>query len=166
MNNHIIENWNFGIKPDDKVIIMGILGRGTKNQMKDLFSRLNGEITALSKNLNEIFTKEEWKEIGVAHFWEVAMFNEIDSEHQVVYQIRPIINIKPYEKEYSLVVVDNQNPIEGMISGILFSVDAAKWDYTPIETDELLNIYDNMKLFTSMEEGTETRTDIKEVGED
>lgn len=165
MNAHIIENWNFGIKPDDQVIIMGQVGRGSKNQMKELFNKLNGEITVLSKHLNDIFTKDEWQEIGIAHFWSVAMFNEIDKDHTIIYQIRPIINIKTYEKEYSLVVVDSENPIDGMIDGILFSVDAAKWDYTPIETNELLNIYENMKLFNSMEDGGETRTDIKEFGE-
>ena len=52
-----------------------------------------------------------------------------------------------------------------MIDGIKLSADAAKWGYSPLDTEELLTIYENMKAFDSMEE-TETRSEIKEERED
>ena len=52
-----------------------------------------------------------------------------------------------------------------MVEGILFSADAIKWDYTPINVDNLLEIYNNMKEFEAMET-TEHRSDLKEEGEE
>lgn len=164
MNQHIVKNWNLAVAEDDNVIIMGRIGEGEKDKLKELFSQLNGNFTALSRHLNDLFTKEEWRDIGFTYFWNVPMFYDLDEEHHFLYLNRPIINIKPYEEEYCLVVVDSENPIENMTQGILFSADAIKWDYCPINTDNLYEIYQNMKEFEEMET-TEHRSDIKEDGE-
>lgn len=165
MNKAIIRSWNKIIKPEDIVIIMGDNGDGTLEQMKSVISNLNGELTATSKHLNEKFTKEEWKEIGFKHFWSVSMFNTLPDGREILYIIKPIIDINAYKNDYALLVVDSENPIEGMVKDIRLSVDAAKWGYSPLNTEELLTIYDNMKAFESMEE-TETHSDIKEEGEE
>lgn len=165
MNTAIIKSWNKTVKPEDNVIIMGDNGDGTLEQMKGVISQLNGEKTATSKHLNEKFSKAEWREIGFKHFWGVSMFNTLPDGREVLYIIKPIINISVYEQDYTLLVVDSENPVEGMIDGIKLSVDAAKWGYSPLDTQELLTIYENMKAFNSMEE-TETRSEIKEEGEE
>lgn len=165
MNTAIIKSWNKTVKPGDNVIIMGDNGDGTLEQMKGVISQLNGEKTATSKHLNEKFSKAEWREIGFKHFWGVSMFNTLPDGREVLYIIKPIINISVYEQDYTLLVVDSENPVEGMIDGIKLSVDAAKWGYSPLDTQELLTIYENMKAFNSMEE-TETRSEIKEEGEE
>lgn len=165
MNNHIIRTWNSVVKPEDKVIVMGNSGEGTFEEMKEVISRLNGELTATSKHLNEKFTKDQWKEIGFSHFWEVSMFKDFEDGRSVIYLIKEMLEPRVYEDEYSLIVVDSENPIEGMMKGKLFSVDAFKWGYYPLDTEDLLNTYERMKEWESMEDGTETHSDIKEEGE-
>lgn len=165
MNDTIIKAWNSVVKPEDKVIVMGDNGDGTLEQMKFVISKLNGQLTATSKHLNEKFTKEEWIEIGFTHFWGVSMFNTLPDGREILYVIKPILEPKVYESEYALLITDSENPFEGMINGIMLSADAAKWGYSPLDTSELLNIYENMKAFESMSE-TEHRSDVKEMGEE
>lgn len=164
MNKAIIRTWNKTVKPEDTVIIMGDNGNGDLEQMKSVISQLNGEKTATSKHLNEKFSKAEWREIGFKHFWGVSMFNKLEDGKEVLYIIKPILNLDIYKNEYALLIVDSENPIEGMTKDIMLSADAAKWGYSPLNTAELLTIYMNMKEFESME-NTETRSDIKEEGE-
>ena len=59
MNNAIIKTWNSVVKPEDNVIVMGDVGDGNLEEMKKVISKLNGELTATSKHLNEKFTKDE-----------------------------------------------------------------------------------------------------------
>lgn len=165
MNKAIIRTWNRTVKPEDTVIIMGNNGNGDLEQMKSVISQLNGEKTATSKHLNEKFSKAEWREIGFKYFWGVSMFNKLEDGKEVLYVIKPITNLDAYKKDYALLVVDSENPIEGMTKDIMLSADAAKWGYSPLDTAELLTIYENMKEFESME-STETRSDIKEEGEE
>lgn len=165
MNSDIIRTWNRVVKPEDQVIIMGDNGDGDLEQMKSVISQLNGELTATSNHLNDKFSKKEWREIGFKHFWGVSMFNELPDKKEVLYLIRPITNIDLYS-EYELVVVDSQNPIDTMTKGKLLSADAAKWGYSPLDTEQLLEIYTNMKEFESMEDGEEKHIEIKEEGEE
>lgn len=165
MNKAIIKTWNKTVKPEDTVIIMGDNGNGDLEQMKSVISQLNGEKTATSKHLNEKFSKAEWREIGFKHFWGVSMFNTLEDGKEILYVIKPVISLDAYKKDYVLLVVDSENPIEGMTKDIMLSADAAKWGYSPLDTAELLTIYTNMKEFESME-STETRSDIKEEGEE
>lgn len=160
MNNDIIKRWNKLIKEDDEVIIMGCNGGGTFEQMKSVFSRLNGKLTCLSYHLNNKFTKEQWREIGFKHFWTVSMYNELPDGREIVY-LNSYMSEKN-RKKFELIVVDSQNPIEGMVGDHVISVDAAKWQYSPLNTAELLTIYNNMQEWESMEDGTETRKDVKE----
>ena len=164
MNKAIIRTWNKTVKPEDTVIIMGDNGNGDLEQMKSVISQLNGEKTATSNHLNEKFSKAEWRKIGFKHFWGVSMFNKLEDGKEVLYIIRPITDIDLYKSDYALLVVDSENPIEGMTKDIMLSADAAKWGYSPLDTEELLTIYENMTAFDSMEE-TETRSEIKEEGE-
>lgn len=164
MNKAIIRSWNKTVKPEDDVIIMGNNGDGSLEEMKSVFSQLNGTKTATSKHLNEKFSKSEWREIGFKYFWGVPMFNKLETGEEALYVIKPITNLDLY-RQYALLVVDGENPIEGTIKDMMLSVDAAKWGYSPLNTEELLTIYNNMKMFEAMEE-IETHSDIKEEGEE
>lgn len=167
MNNYIIRAWNKTVNEDDQVILMGDSGSGTLEQMKEVFSQLNGEFTITSKHLNEKFSKQEWREIGIKFFWEVSMFNTYPDGREALYVIKPIQNIELYRPTYALLVVDSENPIEGELpfKDIMLSADALRWSYSPLDTDELFTLYDNMKQFAEME-NTESRSEIKEEGEE
>ena len=166
MNNAIIKAWNSVVKPEDNVIVMGDVGNGNLEEMKEVISKLNGELTATSKHLNEKFTKDEWKEIGFSHFWGVSMFNKMPDGREILYVIKPVLVPSVYEKDYALLITDSENPFEGMTKGIMMTADAAKWSYYPLDTDDLLNTYERMKEWETMEDGSETRSDIKEEGEE
>lgn len=167
MNEHIIHSWNKVVKEQDSVIILGNVGEGTYDEMKSVISRLNGKLTIVSKHINEVFTKKEWREIGISFFWNVPMFNKLPDGREVLYAIETIKDIESYKKDYALIAVDGENPINGdmPIKDIMISVDALRWGYTPLNTNDLLDIYDNMRTFEQME-STETRSDVKPFGEE
>lgn len=162
MNADIIRNWNKTIDKDDTVIIMGDNGGGSYEQMESVFSQLNGKFTFISYDMNDRFTKKQWRAMGFIHFWSVSMYQTLADGREIIYVNKPINTPKAYARDYALVVVDSQNPIEGMSEGNRLSVDAAKWQYCPLNTAELLTIYNNMKEWEDMTDGTEKRTDIKE----
>lgn len=165
MNRTVIEKWNKLVKPEDQVILMGITGVGSFDEMESVISQLNGKLIITSSHMNELFSKDEWRKMGITFFWDISVFNSYPDGREALYLIKPLEEKdKEYYKEtYALLVVDSDNPIEGEmpIKDNMLSVDALRWDYLPLDTDELLTIYENMKLFQEME-STETRKDITE----
>lgn len=166
MNDVVLKSWNGIVLPNDKVLIMGDIGSGTLEEMKSIIERLNGELYYSSNLIDKKYTREQLKEMGIDFTWNVSMYKDIGGEENpIIYCIAPIRHIKIYEKNYSLIVVDSTNPIDGMVKGKILSADAAKWYYSPIDTDNLLEIYQSMKEFEEMED-EEHRMDVKEAGEE
>lgn len=141
---------------------MGNVGCGSIEEMKSVISQLNGKLTITAKDLNTKFTKEQWKEIGFTRFWGISMFKTFPDGRVALYPIKKINVLDAYKKEYDLLVVDRLNPIEGITQDIILSADAAKWGYSPLDTDCLFEIYENIKQFEEMENAIEYRTDIME----
>lgn len=164
INDHIIRSWNSTVKPEDDVIIMGDVGNSdaTLEQLQSVISKLNGTLWLTSKTAKEQFTKDEWKQIGITHVWSVPLFKTFDNGDEIYYPIQPIKAMSVYEKQYKVLVVDHNNPVEGMTKGIMLSADAAKWDYCPLDTDGIIELHKNMREFEQMENGEEHRSDVKE----
>lgn len=162
MNSEVIRSWNSGVKSDDDVIIMGDIGDASVEQLKSVISKLNGTLWLTSKTAKEQFTKEEWKEIGIDHVWSVPLFKTFDNGDEIYYPIQPIKVMAVYEQQYKVLVVDHNNPIEGLTKGIMLSADAAKWQYCPLDTDNIIELHKNMQEFESMDGGEEHRSDVKE----
>lgn len=162
MNSEVIRSWNSGVKSDDDVIIMGDIGDASVEQLKSVISKLNGTLWLTSKTAKEQFTKEEWKEIGIDHVWSVPLFKTFDNGDEIYYPIQPIKVMAVYEQQYKVLVVDHNNPIEGLTKGIMLSADAAKWQYCPLDTENIIELHKNMQEFESMDGGEEHRSDVKE----
>ncbi len=162
INDHIIRSWNSTVKPEDDVIIMGDVGDATLEQLQSVISKLNGTLWLTSKTAKEQFTKDEWKQIGITHVWSVPLFKTFDNGDEIYYPIQPIKAMSVYEKQYKVLVVDHNNPVEGMTKGIMLSADAAKWDYCPLDTESIIELHKNMREFEQMETGEEHRSDVKE----
>lgn len=161
MNEEIIKRWNKTVGKEDSVILMGKVGEGSFEQMKDFFSKLNGYFTINSKSLNNVFSKKEWRQIGISFFWGVSMLYETSDNKKILYLISPIKNLNLYKGKYDLIIVDSTNPIkkEPPIDDILMSADAKCWGYTPLDTEELYTIYKNMLSFLNMKE-SESRSEV------
>lgn len=158
MNNAIVQNWNRGVEKEDKVIIMGDMGGGTPEELKALFERLNGDFVVIcNEKLNTMYTKPEYENIGIEHIWHTGLFHKVPP-HIYLYCIDELSSPHDYDNEYDVIVVDSTNEIDGFIEGHLLSVDAQKWSYSPINTDELFTTWDNMRVFESMD-STETITE-------
>ena len=162
INDHIIRSWNSTVKPEDDVIIMGDVGDAPLEQLQSVISKLNGTLWLTSKTAKEQFTKDEWKQIGITHVWSVPLFKTFDNGDEIYYPIQPIRAMSVYEKQYKVLVVDHNNPVEGMTKGIMLSADAAKWDYCPLDTEGIIELHRNMREFEKMENGEEHRSDVKE----
>lgn len=162
MNDHIIRSWNQTVKPDDDVIVMGDIGNATVEQLSSVITKLNGILLLTSKTAKEQFTKDEWKQIGFTYVWSVPLFKTFDNGDEIYYPIQPIKAMSVYENHYKVLVVDHNNPVEGMTKGIMLSADAAKWDWCPLDTDGIIELHKNMQEFEQMENGEEHRSDVKE----
>lgn len=164
MNNFIIYSWNRVVTDDDIVIVTGKVGNGTLEEMSEVIKHLHGSLTLLTKKLNTNFSKEEWRKIGFKHIWSVPLFKEFENKDKAVYIIDPIENLNDY-KDFKILAVDSSNYFDGLILSNMLSLDAAKWSYSPIDSDSLLEIYENMKLFEDLDIGEQHTTEIKEEWE-
>lgn len=164
MNNAIIYSWNRVVKPRDIVIIMGDIGKGTLEEMTFVISHLNGKKISTSMNLNNNFSKAQWKQIGFSQFWHIDLFNKFPNKKKAVYAVNPIHSEADYII-YDLIVVDSNNSFPGRINKNMLSVEAAKWDYSPLNTKDLFTIYENMKTFEELDFNEESVTEIKEEWE-
>lgn len=162
MNGEIIRSWNSGVKPEDDVIIMGDVGDATQKQLKSVISKLNGTLWLISKTAKQQFTEEEWNDIGITHVWSVPLFKTFENGDEIYYPIQEIKVMSVYEEQYKVLVVDHNNPVEGLTKGIMLSADAAKWQYCPLDTDNIIELHKNMQEFEAMSGDEEHRSDVKE----
>lgn len=158
MNRGIIKSWNKIIDVDDKVIIMGDHGSGSPEQMKSVIEQLNGELCSLGRFDN--FSRIELYRMGFNYVWQANMYKDTEFG-TIIYAACPLSNLDYYKKTYKLVVVGANNSVEGIVEDNLISIEASKWYYSPINTEKLLEVYENLKVFNNMKE-TETRTDVEE----
>ena len=151
MNSLVINNWNKTISSDDSVLIMGHCGEGTYDEMKSIISKLNGKLTMMSYSLNNRLSKEDWLEIGFTFCWDSLMFYKVPDGEEVLYVCKKVQEPELFAEEYDLLIVDSQTPLKTMTGERMLSADAAKWGYSPLNTDELFTIYVNMRTFDEME---------------
>ena len=171
-HNEIVSSWNSTVDSDDNVIIMGdIIGdyggaeTPTVEEISAVIKRLNGVLWLTSKTAKEEFTKQEWNTIGIDHVWSVPLFKTFDNGDEIYYPIMPIKTLSVYEEQYKVLVVDHNNPVEGMTKGIMLSADAAKWNYCPLDTENIIELHKNMQEFEQMDSFEEKHSDIREEGE-
>lgn len=164
MNKIIIDSWNREIKDNDTVIVMGNIGCGEINEMKFVISQLKGQIVSLAaEDVNEKYKVNNLEEIGIKFVYRVPMYKTFSNGDKALYMTDNMFNARLYKKDYRIIIVDEKNKINDIVRDNLLSVDALKWNYCPLNTDELITIYENMKQFYSMNDMEERITEIKEV---
>lgn len=155
----IDKNWNKVVSEDDVVIVMGPVGVGSFNEMKSVISRLNGEKLLYDYSINQMFTKDEWKEIGFKYCWNTPMFNELPNGELVFYVLA---DDSVHTNEDCALFVTSTNHNVGDVKNY-FIPDADTFDFCPIDADEVVNVYNNMMAFESMPNTIETRSEVKEL---
>lgn len=159
MNDYIIKNWNRTIKdPDDVILVMGKIGVGSLEEMKNIIGKLNGVKVLMDADSNPNFSREEWREIGFNHCWDVG-FCQNEGDDFIIY-----VNYNQKvdkHMEAALYLVSNPDSC-GKRKNTL-NPDALKWWYNPIAMDSVLSIYNNLKAFEQLPDSTETRSDVKEL---
>ena len=160
MNKYVIYTWNKVVKPDDVVMLMGDIGEGTKEDFQKVFSKLNGKIELINKNFEQQFTRKEWNEIGISGFWRCSVYKDVP-EGRIMYLVDEIEELNDFN-DFILVVLDSNNSIPNFIYSNMLSVEAIKWGYNPIDTSELLTIYQNMKIYEELDVNEETIIEMEE----
>ena len=82
MNEKIIENWNSVVEKDDTVYHLGDYGFGKKEELQEIFNRLNGIKYLIMGNHDIRFGKKYYLDIGflevkrhrVSHYWKQAFW--------------------------------------------------------------------------------------------
>lgn len=162
-HKYIIENWNQTVKVSDIVYVLGELGDDAEI-IKSIVTQLNGEKYFLSRS--EKFTRQQIKDMGFKRRIGLMMYHTLKDGNTVLYSPKEIENPVAYENEYKVICCDSLNHISGMTNGILLSVEAEKWDYSPLSQDSIVEIHQNMREFESMDTFSENRSDVKEFGEE
>lgn len=160
MNIEVVQNWNAVINPEDIVIVLGNVGNGDVNQLSSVIKKLNGILVLLSDESKTRFTSIEWNLIGFFHAWSSPVYKSLNGT-MICYTPLKIYDIDKFKSSFDIIVVDHNNPIEGIVHDILFSADALKWKYSPLDIDCIPSIFEDMKEFESLKD-SEYRSDIKE----
>lgn len=162
MNDAIVRTWNSTVKQDDMVYITGVLGDGDKAQMESVFTRLNGKLCFLGPRKNSKFSAKDLKEMGfyLAGSYNIY-FQDLTSNFLVCYD--KYDERLADKEEFDIILVNSSNKLEKQIvKGKLMSLEAILWDYSPINSSEVVTIYNSMKDYEKLEETSESRTDVQE----
>jgi len=154
----IVKDWNKVVSEDDIVMVMGPVGVGSFDEMKGIISQLNGEKLLYDYNINKMFTKDEWKEIGFKYCWNTPMFNELPNGELVFYVLAD--DSVHTTEDCALFVTSTNHNIGGAENYLI--PDADTFGFSPIAADDVLNVYNNMKAFESMPDTIETHSEVKE----
>ena len=75
MNEAIISNWNNSVTNDDIIYHLGDFGFGTKEELKQIFNRLNGQKYLIMGNHD--------KKVGRNYYFELGFLNVYRKEYQL-----------------------------------------------------------------------------------
>lgn len=107
MNEEIIKNWNEVVSENDIVYHLGDYGFGTKEELKDIFNRLNGKKYLIMGNHDYRVGKKYYEDLGFIEVYKNRYeFDKYIFTHKPILVPLGKINIyghihdKPVEKEY------------------------------------------------------------------
>lgn len=136
MDNKLIENWNNAVSDKDTIFHLGDFSAYTdKIKIKEIFDKLNGRKILVMGNHDNILSVKEWLKIG---FDEVYSYPLIYNEFIVMQHQPPqYINDKtPFFYIYGHV---HATEIYPTISKQSACVCVERWDYSPIDFEEIKN---------------------------
>lgn len=137
MHEELIKRWNSVVNKDDKVFIDGDFGFGTKEMMKDVFRKLKGNKVLIMGNHDRRKSISWWQDVG---FKEVYKYPIIYNNHFILsheplqYVPNGFLNIHGHMHSKSM--NDNKK---------YFNVSCERINYTPINFEEIRDMFYNMK---------------------
>lgn len=161
MNDFVVRRWNASVNVQDVVIVMGVVcERGARaSDVREVISKLNGMLVMIAYEQNDFFPKEEWQSIGFKHVWNTNMCSGMAG---IVYCGQKLTSPQQFDI-YHLVMVDNSTPMQDNVVGNRMRGDALIWDYTPLNTEHITEVYEELKKYYNLDfEDVETRTDVEE----
>lgn len=150
MNTMIIDKWNKIITDDDKVFIFGKVFHKTAKviDMRMILESLKGKVHLGSYQKNKLVSKSIWKNLGFTGVWDCSFKDKVlikGVKENVKFITHPNEKIEGYCCVDSDVLKEPYNDKKLCLS-------AEFWDFTPIAVKELGNLFDNMILFSEMED--------------
>lgn len=133
MDNIMIELWNKVVSKDDTVFHLGDVGNYDLNKMKNIINKLNGNKILIKGNHDKHFSIREWMDCG---FNEVYNYSIIYNEFIVMQHEPPqyINNATPFFYLYGHV---HSTDMYKTITRHSACVSAERWDYTPVDLEEI-----------------------------
>lgn len=142
-NDFLINKWNNVIHNDDTVYILGGFGKGGIKTIQEILSKLKGNKLLLYNDTVNQYSRKMWEHIGLpaVHF---TLFS-IDKKLHFSYNEQLI---KPDSEKGWLICYGGQSKPIWSDRGL--NVSAKLWDYSPIDTDEIHNIWNRMSEWENM----------------
>lgn len=138
MNETIISNWNRVVSNKDKVFVLGDVGFGTKEQLKETIMSLNGNKILIMGN-HDGNSIQKWMDCG---FKEVYKYPIIYKNYIVMSHEPPMFfnDAIPYIYFYGHV---HDTDMYTTVTKSTACLCMERWNYTPVNMNDVFNI---MKL--------------------
>ena len=156
-NQMVIDNINKTISSEDSIIFNGIISNGNKEETKEIFSKIKGVKYIIDYKYQEQFTKEEWKEIGFTHIWDVSGAVDckiMEKDSYVIIEADKEMIKRDLIMPTSYVAAPKSMIDTGeLYKNKILNISLKEWGFQPIEiSTRLPQIIDDQELFNSMEE--------------
>ena len=155
-NDFLINKWNSVVAQEDTVYILGGFGQGQIKVIQDILSALNGTKLLLYNDTVKQYSRKMWEHIG------------LPAIHYTLFSLDKKLHYNYNEK---LIKQDNDSGwlicYGGGKSKPIWShnglnVSAELWDYCPLDTNEIHNIWNRMSEWENIENIDNTKKEEKE----
>lgn len=135
-NEMLIKSWNKEVGAEDIVIhIGGFCGRATKKEINEIVKQLNGELYLIHGPKDDQFTRCIWEASGFTKCVPYQYFLNIQGKKILLGETTP-------DSSFDIHCVGD---IDNVIEGNNINISSKFWDYTPINIEELPEIFERLK---------------------
>lgn len=141
MNKVLIDKWNSIVNEKDFIIVIGNFGKGKAEDFKKILKELKGQkILLIGEKYNSSYSNIYWQTVGFAFASISNFYKDIEDKRFMFFAN----NYEKAEKDERIYCCGG-DMFEEVIKDNIININCDLWDYSPINTDNLLNIYNNLK---------------------
>ena len=123
MNYYLIEKWNSVVNKKDKVFLLGDVGFGNKEMLKEIVRQLKGNITLIAGNHDRPRTIKFWLDVG---------FKEV-YRYPIIYNTHFLLSHEPLQNvPNGYLCVHGHTHSKCLNSQYYYNVSCEVLNYTPI----------------------------------
>ena len=149
----LIKNWNNTVKPEDDVLLMGIITNDIKLNsapLSQLFSQLNGSKIIIDYDAKCGLSREELVKLGISRAYKTYSF--VPDKTYTVHILPDDEMVNEFTDKMWGAAPRSLTKFENVFEHNIMSLSIDDWGLTPIEYEQLPSMVEYMMMYNEMGE--------------